>query len=459
MMMQLGERRDAAGGDNAAGRRSDHHDSRCHRFCRFPSPMSVRYIYTLLFLLANVFAWVIRENHVTFFDRQRRSGCHGNHDCLAADGVLVISHTSFLFFLVMFFSTVNTTKLQDPRNSWHCQWWLAKILLLGASIMISTFAPTYWMQLYGKIAPFGAGIFLFIQLLSVMRLITKLNHKWCQTNFETRYLVVIAVSVIAYSGSMVAIILMSLWYTGCGLNMAFIGTTMILVLLLPLISIKSKANGFYMEPGMVGAYSVFLCFAAITSEPETECYKKEKAGAWAHFKTIVGFVVGLVSTAAAVFSTGQEYKCIQFRNVVESEDDVPYGYGFFHSVFATGCMYFAMLFVGWDTHHTTMGKWNVDIGWTSAWVHIVNEGLAVISFVAILLARIYGIGWLGQVLGRIFGIGGQQHQSSEMQVLSRRRDDDEEEAPPSSPSTVDCGPRGRHDRPWRRTLAGGAPAA
>ncbi|CAM0145676.1 unnamed protein product [Urochloa decumbens] len=400
MMMQLGERRDAAGGDNAAGRRSDHHDSRCHRFCRFPSPMSVRYIYTLLFLLANVFAWVIRESHVTFFERQRRSGCHGNHDCLAADGVLVISHTSFK--------------------------------LMALPMVASQDSP-----LGGKIAPFGAGIFLFIQLISVMRLITKLNHKWCRTNFETRYLVVIAVSVIAYSGSMVAIILMSLWYTGCGLNVAFIGTTMILVLLLPLISIKSKANGFYMEPGMVGAYSVFLCFAAITSEPETECYKKEKAGAWAHFKTIVGFVVGLVSTAAAVFSTGQEYKCIQFRNVVESEDDVPYGYGFFHSVFATGCMYFAMLFVGWDTHHTTMGKWNVDIGWTSAWVHIVNEGLAVISFVAILLARIYGIGWLGQVLGRIFGIGGQQHQSSEMQVLSRRRDDDDEEAPPSSPSTVD----------------------
>ncbi|CAO2201634.1 unnamed protein product, partial [Urochloa humidicola] len=166
------------------------------------------------------------------------------------------------------------------------------------------------------------------------------------------------------------------------------------------------------------------------SEPETECYKKEKAGAWAHFKTIVGFVAGLVSTAAAAFSTGQEeYKCIQFRNVVESEDDVPYGYGFFHFVFAAGSMYFAMLFVGWDTHHTIMEKWNVDIGWTSAWVHIVNEGLAVISFVAILLARIYGIGWLRQLLERIFGIGGQQQQqqqSSEMQVLSRRRDDDDD---------------------------------
>lgn len=29
---------------------------------------------------------------------------------------------------------------------------------------------------------------------------------------------------------------------------------------------------------------------------------------------------------------------------------VPYSYGFFHFVFATGAMYFAMLFVGWNSH-------------------------------------------------------------------------------------------------------------
>jgi len=45
-------------------------------------------------------------------------------------------------------------------------------------------------------------------------------------------------------------------------------------------------------------------------------------------------------------------KHLQFRNVVESEDSIPYGYGFFHFVFAMGSMYFGMLFVGWDTHHT-----------------------------------------------------------------------------------------------------------
>ena len=34
------------------------------------------------------------------------------------------------------------------------------------------------------------------------------------------------------------------------------------------------------------------------------------------------------------------------------EDDIPYGFGFFHLVFAMGAMYFAMIFVGWNAHQT-----------------------------------------------------------------------------------------------------------
>ena len=45
---------------------------------------------------------------------------------------------------------------------------------------------------------------------------------------------------------------------------------------------------------------------------------------------------------------------MQFRkeDAPAEEDDVPYGYGFFHFVFATGAMYFAMLLIGWNSHHS-----------------------------------------------------------------------------------------------------------
>ncbi|RCV42872.1 hypothetical protein SETIT_9G250100v2 [Setaria italica] len=65
---------------------------------------------------------------------------------------------------------------------------IMKKVLLPGSFMISILVPSYWIQLYGKVAPFGAGIFLFIQLISVMRLIKRLNYRWCQINFKACYL-------------------------------------------------------------------------------------------------------------------------------------------------------------------------------------------------------------------------------------------------------------------------------
>ncbi|CAD6343135.1 unnamed protein product [Miscanthus lutarioriparius] len=102
------------------------------------------------------------------------------------------------------------------------------------------------------------------------------------------------------------------------------------------------------------------------------------------------------------------------------------GMVFFHFVFAMGSMYFGMMFVGWDTHHTSE-KWSMDAGWTSTWVHIASEGLVVISFVSILLARIYGIGWLRQILERIIGTGGQQSGESRTTELEMNT------GPPPSP--------------------------
>ncbi|XP_021984061.1 uncharacterized protein LOC110879830 isoform X2 [Helianthus annuus] len=50
-------------------------------------------------------------------------------------------------------------------------------------------------------------------------------------------------------------------------------------------------------------------------------------------------------------------------------------------VFVAGVMYFAMLLIGWNSHYT-MKKWTIDVGWTSTWVRIVNEWLAVCVYYA-----------------------------------------------------------------------------
>ena len=51
----------------AAGNNGTREDSRCQGFCHYLGPMAARYPYAGLFLLANFFAWIVRESQVTFF--------------------------------------------------------------------------------------------------------------------------------------------------------------------------------------------------------------------------------------------------------------------------------------------------------------------------------------------------------------------------------------------------------
>lgn len=57
---------------------------------------------------------------------------------------------SQIFYFIMFLSTVGTTKLNDPRDSWHSGWWSAKILMLIALMVLPFFVPSAFIQFYGE---------------------------------------------------------------------------------------------------------------------------------------------------------------------------------------------------------------------------------------------------------------------------------------------------------------------
>lgn len=183
---------------------------------------------------------------------------------------------------------------------------------------------------------------------------------------------------------------MYIWYApeeSCLLNIFFITWTMVLLQLITSVSLHPQINAGFLTPGLMGLYVVFSCWCAIRSEPpEERCNKKAEVAAKADWLTIISFIIAVIAIVIATFSTGIDSKCFQFRkDDKQDEDDVPYGYGFFHFVFATGAMYFAMLLIGWNSHHA-MRKWTIDVGWTSTWVRIVNEWLAACIYIWMLVA-------------------------------------------------------------------------
>ncbi|OIV93477.1 hypothetical protein TanjilG_18693 [Lupinus angustifolius] len=365
------------------------------------NPWMARYAYALIFLVANLLAWAARDyGRTALTEMERLKGCNGGKDCLGAEGVLRVSLGCFvsfsyqIFYIIMFLSTAGTSKLNQARDRWHSGWWPVKIVLWVAMTVIPFLLPSALIQIYGDVAHFGAGVFLLIQLISIISFITWL-HNCCESEkYATRcHIHLMLFATIAYVICLVGIILMYIWYApkpSCLLNIFFISWTLVLLQLMTSVSLHPKVNAGILTPGLMGLYVVFLCWCAIRSEPAGEsCIRKSDSAPKTDWLSIISFVVAISAIVIATFSTGIDSKCFQFRkdDKPPAEDDVPYGYGFFHFVFATGAMYFAMLLIGWNSHHS-MRKWTIDVGWTSTWVRIVNEWLAVCVYLWMLVAPI-----------------------------------------------------------------------
>nr|GLL49049.1 probable serine incorporator [Ipomoea trifida] len=281
------------------------------------NPWMARYVYSFMFLLATLLAWIVRDYGSKTLSHFKSNSCpfdspswiHLHHFILCQDSC--------------------TTKLMDRRETWHSRWWFAKIPMMIALTLLPFFLPSDLIEVYGHLSHFGAGVFLLVQLVSIISFITWLND-FCHSDeyADTWRVHAMILAATAYIVSILGIILIYIIEGVGALNVFFILTTAVLIHLMTIVSIR----------------------------PES-------------------FVVAVMAIVIATFSTGIDSKSFQLRNEQEEDDDVPYGYGFFHFVFATGAMYFAMLLVGWNAKNPTT-KLTIGIGWASTWVRIVNEWVA-----------------------------------------------------------------------------------
>ncbi|CAL9076298.1 unnamed protein product [Musa acuminata var. zebrina] len=345
--------------------------------------LQARYVYGFIFFITNLLAWFLRDygNKVLHsFLPERACGVEGNN-CVHAGGVLRVSLGCFTFFSFMCVTSFRVHKLQEARNSWHSGWWSLKCMVYLLSTGFPFIIPSNIIQIYGEVARVGAGVFLLLQLISMIRFLKWCDNQW-MADLETNKCALLGLflSTIFYIASFFGIILMYYLYaleSTCVINIFFITWTAILVKVMMMVSLHSKVNVGLLSSAIMGSYIVFLCWSAIQSEPHTQkCNSQKKMADRDDMTTILSFFIAICAIVMATFSTGTDSQSFQFRkDEVPSEDDIPYKYEIFHFIFSMGSMYFAMLFINWELKHPTR-KWSIDVGWVSTWVKIINEWLA-----------------------------------------------------------------------------------
>ncbi|XP_048234847.1 probable serine incorporator isoform X1 [Ricinus communis] len=346
-------------------------------------PLRARFVYGIIFLITNLKAWFFRDygqKVLSQFNYIKACGVDGL-DCCHTLGVLRVSLGCFIFFFVMFATTIKARKLYEARNTWHSGWWTLKLFLLILSMAVPFFFPSNYIQVYGELARIGAGIFLVLQLVSVIEFIGWWNNYWMpDKEMRQSCSFGLFMSTIFYIASVCGIGVMYYFYgqsLKCSLNIFFISWTAVLLIVMMAISLHSKVNRGLLSTGIMASYLVFLCWSAIRSEPvDKRCNKQNQENGNSDWTTILSFLIAICAIVMATFSTGIDSQSFQFRkDKVQEEDDIPYDYGFFHMVFALGAMYFAMLFISWNLNNSAR-KWSIDVGFASTWVKIVSEWFA-----------------------------------------------------------------------------------
>ncbi|KAH1046838.1 hypothetical protein J1N35_037622 [Gossypium stocksii] len=357
--------------------------------------LRARYFYGIIFLITNLTAWFIRDyGHTTFPPLYYKKACGiRGSDCFQTLGVLRVSLGCFIFFLLMFLTTFSTRKLYEACSKWHSGWWALKFFLLVVSMVVPFFLPPGFIQIYGEVARIGAGIFLLLQLVSVIEFIRWWNKHWASDEQSKQSCsIALFTSTVFYVASICGIVSMYYFYAprpSCSLNIFFITWTAILLIVMMAMSLHSKVNRGLLSSGIMAAYVVFLCWSAIRSEPADEkCNVQKPKNGHGDWTTILGFLIAIGAIVMATFSTGIDSKSFQFRkDEVKAEDDIRYNYGFFHIIFSLGATYFAMLFISWNLENSA-SEWSMDVGWTSTWVKIINEWFAASIYMWKLIAPV-----------------------------------------------------------------------
>ncbi|KAK8684963.1 hypothetical protein V6N13_040975 [Hibiscus sabdariffa] len=351
--------------------------------------LRVRYVYSVIFFVTNLTAWFIRDYGHSVFPplyfcdtSEKKSSYKMLSFTIRSTQTLRGYQTIEIFFFLMFLTTFTARKLYEAYSKWHSGWWGLKLVLLLVSMVVPFFLPPDFIHIYGEVARVGAGIFLLLQLISLIEFIRWWNTYWSPDEQSKQSCCSIALftSTIFYGVSICGIVSMYYFYApkpACSLNIFFITWTAFLLIVMMAISLHSKVNKGLLSSGIMASYVVFLCWSAIRSEPADEkCNIQKPDNGHFDWTTILGFLIAVGAIVMATFSTGIDSKSFQFsKTEVKLEDDIRYNYGFFHMIFSLGAMYFAMLFISWNLEDSA-NEWSIDVGWASVCVKIINEWLA-----------------------------------------------------------------------------------
>jgi hypothetical protein len=239
--------------------------------------------------------------------------------CAGIYAVFRIGFATTLFFVlaataVMFKPTAN-------REAWPAKY-ILWVFLCGATVFIPN--EPLFADIFLNIARIGAIMFICVQQLVILDLAYDWNESWVsksnaaeaeEIDSGKKWLGAILASCgILFATATASIILIAVNFSGCGTNNAFIAITILLGILITAAQLAGD-EGSLLSSACVFTWAVFLCYTAVTKNPDEQC--NPKLGEPDNISITLGIVVTLISLSWTGWSFTAEDK-LTSKNSLET---------------------------------------------------------------------------------------------------------------------------------------------
>lgn len=281
-----------------------------------PSPPGKKGTYlSYFFIISCIIASIIFQNYVT--DNIGRDswsdGCKKGYedDCASNSAVY-----RFSFALVILFG-IQLVGMQISRRFFD-DYWLYKTALFVGVLIGFFYAPARMFddRGYAWFARIAAAIFVVLQQIILIDLAYSWNELWVEYSGgreeNNKWLIgLIVVSLFLYAAAFTVIGLLYWQFSGCPENDAIISLTLILVIAVTIFQLYVSDEGNLLTSSIIAAYATYLCYAAVSLNPDSEC-NPLIATSYQTLTEVIGICITIVSLSWTVFSAGRLGFCSSF---------------------------------------------------------------------------------------------------------------------------------------------------
>jgi len=319
------------------------------------------YIYLVIFVMTTLLSLVIQQWAAPDFDIYSfDNSCVNVTDidtCKGDSAVYRVSSGLALWFTILALSNICSTRF-------HSDFWGLKSILLIVLVGGLFFVPDFGNEGYVNTARILSSLFLVSQLVSFV----DAAYNWDESIEEKNTLWDVLI-VAAVLGLWTIIVLLYVHYSGCTIGTVFITVSILLIIgtvalqlnIGPFFDKDDERPGSALSTTIVAMYSVYLCWSAVTANPDT-CNP-------AQLET-TPVLWGMFLTACSIgwnsYSIGKSYP-----EDDEDEEGVDYSLIYFHAVMAVGSLYMAMLLTNWGTVSGNQSAVKMWVSISSQWVSIL----------------------------------------------------------------------------------------